>query len=284
MEKIKPSINDNVADTLFITVYMRALDARKKHPVLGDKRSLELMQRIDYPFDKYSGTTTMSRIGTCVRLKYLDEQVEQFIDSNANVVVVNIGCGLDDRYSRIRNAWKATFYELDLPECIELRKQLIPTQSNQFLIAGSAFESGWLQEVREKHPDANFIFIAEGVFMYFPEIEINRLLCYIADSFHNARILFDVPSRELSRHSDKHDTLKNAKAGFAWGIDDNRVFEKWHPALKFDKVFYVMHGMRRYNLLVRLVSFIPVFGKGFKIISLKVSSLWAVKCLLFSFF
>lgn len=284
MGKMIPKINDNIADTLFITVYMRALDAQRKRPILGDKRSLELIEQIDYPFEKYSGVTTMSRIGTCVRLKYLDEQVEEFIDSNKNVVVVNIGCGLDDRYSRVRNASKATFYELDLPECIELREQLIPAHSNQFLIPGSAFESGWLQELREKHPDGNFIFVAEGVFMYFPECEINRLLCYITGSFPNARIMFDVPSRKLSLHSDKHDTLRNAKAGFAWGIDDIHIFEKWHPGLKLDKVFYVMHGMRRYNFLLRIISYIPAFGKGFKVISLKVSGLWGLKCLLFSFF
>lgn len=52
MKNIIASINDNIADTLFITVYMRALDAKKKRPILGDKRSLELMERIDYPFGK----------------------------------------------------------------------------------------------------------------------------------------------------------------------------------------------------------------------------------------
>lgn len=268
MEKVIPSINDNIADTLFITVYMRALDARQKHPVLGDRRSVELMDRIDYPFEKYSGIKTMSRLGTCVRLKYIDEQLEDFIATHEKAIVVNIGCGLDDRYSRVKNASKAIFYELDIPECIQLRKQLIPTHPNQFLISGSAFEPGWLEKLREKHPDGNFIFIAEGVFMYFSEKEISQLLCSIADSFPNTRIIFDGISETLSRHSDKHDTLRNAKAIFTWGFDDNHIFEKWHPGLKLDKVFYIMHGMRKYSFPVRLISYIPMFGKGSKIISL----------------
>lgn len=270
MEKVIPSINDNIADTLFITVYMRALDARQKHPVLGDRRSVELMDRIDYPFEKYSGIKTMSRLGTCVRLKYIDGQLEEFIATHEKAIIVNIGCGLDDRYSRVKNASKAIFYELDIPECIQLRKQLMPIHPNQFLISGSAFEPGWLEIIREKHPDGNFIFIAEGVFMYFSEKEISRLLCSIADSFPNARIIFDGLSETLSRHSDKHDTLRNAKAVFAWGFDDNLIFEKWHPGLKLDKVFYIMHGMRKYSFPVRLISYIPMFGKGSKIISLAV--------------
>lgn len=270
MEKIKPSISDNVADTLFITVYMRALDAQQKHPVLNDTQSLKLMHRIDYPFEKYSGTKVMSRIGTCVRLKYIDKQLEEFIATHENVVVVNIGCGLDDRYNRVKNASKVIFYELDLPESIKLREQLMQTHRNQFLIPDSAFETGWLDKLKEKHPNSNFIFISEGVFMYFPEEKVKNLLCAIAERFPNARILFDGLSEYLSHQSDKHDTLRNAKAVFEWGFDDNRIFERWDPRLKLDKVFYIMHGMRPYNFMVRLISYIPVFGKGSKVISLTV--------------
>lgn len=270
MKKLVPSISDNIADTLFITVYMRALDAQQEHPVLGDNKSLELMNRIDYSFEKYSGIKTMSRLGTCVRLKYIDNELEKFISTHQNTIVVNIGCGLDDRYNRIKNASEAIFYELDIPESIQLREQLIPRRENQYLIAESAFETDWLDYLQEKHPDSHFIFIAEGVFMYFPEEKVRNLLIAIANRFPESTVIFDGLSEYLSRHSDKHDTLRKAKAVFAWGFDDNLVFEKWHPALRVDKVFYIMHGMRPYNFMVRLLSYIPVFGKGSKIISLRV--------------
>ena len=272
MKKIRPSISDNIADTLFITVYMRALDAQQKHPILDDCNSLSLMNRIDYPFEKYSGTKVMSRIGTCVRLKYIDNELENFISTHKNVVVVNIGCGLDDRYSRIKNAQEAIFYELDIPETIKLRRELIPTRENQTLIPKSAFEVEWLDALKEKHLDSSFIFIAEGVFMYFPEEKVKGLLCAIATLFSGASIIFDGLSKYLSHHSDKHDTLRNSQAVFAWGVDDNHAFESWHPQLKLDKIFYIMHGMRPYNFMVRLISYIPMFGRGSKIISLKVSS------------
>ncbi len=272
MKKLIPSINDNVADTLFITVYMRALDAQQRRPVLGDSKSLELMNRIDYPFEKYSGIKTMSRLGTCVRLKYIDNEAEKFISTHKNTIIVNIGCGLDDRYSRIKNASEAIFYELDLPESIQLRQQLIPTRENQYLIAGSAFETDWLDKLKEKHPGSNFIFIAEGVFMYFPEEKVRNLLIAIANCFPESTVIFDGLSEYLSRHSDKHDTLRKSKAFFAWGFDNNKIFGKWHADLRLDKVFYIMHGMRPYNFMIRLLSYIPVFGKGSKIITLNVTS------------
>lgn len=272
MRKLVPSISDNIADTLFITVYMRALDAQQKNPVLGDSRSLELMNMIDYPFEKYSGIKTMSRLGTCVRLKYIDNELEKFISTHKNTIVVNIGCGLDDRYNRIKNASEAVFYELDIPESIQLRQQLIPVRKNQSLISGSAFEIDWLDKLKEKHSDNHFIFIAEGVFMYFPEEMVRNLLTAISKRFPGASIIFDGLSGYLSRHSDKHDTLRKSNAIFAWGFDNNQIFKEWHPNLKLDKVFYIMHGMRPYNFMVRLLSYIPVFGKGSKIVSLSVTS------------
>lgn len=41
-------------------------------------------------------------------------------------MVVNIGCGLDTRYQRIKEKKNAVFYELDLPEVMALRERLLP--------------------------------------------------------------------------------------------------------------------------------------------------------------
>lgn len=270
MVKITPTITDAVADTLFITVYMRAKDVMQKHPILNDQQSLKLMKQIDYPFDKYSGATLMSRIGVCVRIKYIDSQLESFIGNNENVVVVNIGCGLDDRYGRIKNASKATFYELDLPETIQLRKQLLPEQSNQFFIAGSAFNKDWMDRLKEKHPGAHFLFIAEGVLMYFDELVIKDFFHNLAERFPESSILFDGITSFLSHQSSKHDTVKNSDTSFHWGFDDDRIFEKWHSNLHYENTFYTMHGMRKYSVLSYFLSLLPIFGKSAKIVSLKI--------------
>ena len=45
---------DGVAETLFITLYIRAKDAMSDKPILNDKLSLEIMKKIDYDFDKFN--------------------------------------------------------------------------------------------------------------------------------------------------------------------------------------------------------------------------------------
>ena len=42
---------DGVAETLFITLYIRAKDAMSDKPILNDKLSLEIMEKIDYLCD-----------------------------------------------------------------------------------------------------------------------------------------------------------------------------------------------------------------------------------------
>lgn len=42
-----------VAETLLITLYIRAKDAMAKHPILNDQKSLAIVEQIEYDFDKF---------------------------------------------------------------------------------------------------------------------------------------------------------------------------------------------------------------------------------------
>ena len=56
-----------------------------------------------------------------VRTEILDNATKAFIHKNPDSVIVNIGCGLDTRYSRLYNG-KIRWYDLDLPESIKLKE------------------------------------------------------------------------------------------------------------------------------------------------------------------
>ena len=68
-------------------------------------------------------------------------------------VVVNVGCGLDTRFQRIGGG-KAVFFDMDLPEVIALRRELIPEQPGNAYIAASLLETGWMDDLLRRHPDA----------------------------------------------------------------------------------------------------------------------------------
>lgn len=271
MTKIPPELEDSVAETLLIPLAMRALDVRQKRPILGDAHSARLMEKIDYPFEKFTSSSLMSRIGTNVRVKYFDRCAEEFIDSRPRPVLVALGCGLDTRRERLRNGGKAMFYEVDLPEVIRLRTRLIPETENDRGIARSFLDPAWAREVRDAHPDGDFLIIAEGVLMYFDETIVRDLLCLVADSFSGAEMCFDVLSVWSSRQSRRHDTLRKVRAEFRWGLDDNCVLEAWHPGIHVISEESIMQLMGEYHWFPRLLRRMPVFRRSSRMLRIQVS-------------
>ena len=94
---------------------------------------------------------------------------------------------------------KAVFYDLDLPEVIALRRDLIPEQPDNVYIEASLLETDWMDDLRRKHPDAEFIFIVEGVLMYFYEKQVKAFLHHVASRFGGGELWFDVCGTIMSR-------------------------------------------------------------------------------------
>ena len=175
---MKHEFKNIVAETLLIPLYMRAKESRRDNPVLYDKAAERLADSLEYDYSQFDGAK-LSEVGCVVRGWYFDRAVRRFIEAHSRPVVVNVGCGLDTRFQRIGDG-KAVFYDLDLPEVITLRRELIPEQPGNVYIAASLLETDWMDDLRRKHPDGEFIFIVEGVLMYFYEKQVRTFLHHVA--------------------------------------------------------------------------------------------------------
>ena len=142
-----------------------------------------------------------------------------------------MGCGLDTRFQRIGDG-KAVFYDMDLPEVIALRRELIPEQPGNPYIAASLLDAGWLDDLRRRHPDAHFIFVVEGVLMYFYEKQVKTFLHHVAERFGGGELWFDVCGTMMSRHGVKPDSLREHEAQIRSGLSDGRLVEQWEPRLR----------------------------------------------------
>jgi len=260
MEKIESPIKDNVAETLYIPLYMRAMETAQPNGIISDPKACELIEKIDYDFSRFR-SGSKSAMGVAIRVRHFDQKVASFIKANPNPIVVTIGCGLDTRYYRITDKTNAIFYELDLPEVVGLRNQLLPELADDITIGASMLETGWMDMLSEKHPQGNFIFVIEGVFMYFGTDRVRKVLVDISERFSGASIHFDVVSKWMSRNSHHHDTVKYTKASFRFGCDDDREFEGWSPRLKYvsTQLFSDVKEWRRLFLQGLLMKLVPRF-------------------------
>ena len=219
-----------VAETLLIPLYMRAKESRRDNPILYDKAAERLADSLEYDYSQFDGAK-LSEVGCVVRGWYFDRAVRRFIEAHSRPVVVNVGCGLDTRFQRIGDG-KAVFYDLDLPEVITLRRELIPEQPDNVYIEASLLETDWMDDLRRKHPEAEFIFIVEGVLMYFYEKQVKAFLHHVASRFGGGELWFDVCGTIMSRHGVKPDSLRKHEAQIRSGLSDGRVVEQWESALR----------------------------------------------------
>ncbi len=273
MTKIKPQIIDDVAETLFITLLMRCEETKHAKPIVKDPKACELVEWIDYDFSKFRNGK-WSGVGTSIRVRHFDNKVAQFIEKNLHPIVVLVGCGLDTRYQRLPNSRKAMFYELDLPEVIRLREKMLPPEENQTYISSSMLETEWMDMLATKHPDGRFIFVIEGVLMYFPKDKVKTVICDLARRFPGSELHFDCVSEWMSRHSHRHDTVKHVNAKFLWGMNDEKEVQSWASNIKHRETLYYMDlEKKRWGMKGYIMSMIPSFRKASSMLHYDVDKL-----------
>ena len=112
-------------ETMLMTLYLHALDARSPYPILGDPYAGPLLERIDYDFsrlDKLAGNLPV----IVSRAKAIDDVVKSFLVAHPDAVVLHLGCGLDSRVLRIDPGPGVRWFELDQQPVMELRRRLVP--------------------------------------------------------------------------------------------------------------------------------------------------------------
>ena len=210
-------------------------------------------------------------MGTCLRVKHFDGITRRFIEAHDNPVIVSIGCGLDSRANRL-GLDKGIFYNLDLPEVMELRDQLLPPDDRNISVRRSMFDPAWMREIRDKHPHAPILALSEGVFMYFSEEEVRPLITRIADVLAPGELLFDACTGFGCKLSSRHDTVKHTRARFLWAMDEDTRLESWASNLFLNSVEYYMDKEpHRWDFLSRLMARIPAFARSFRILHYRMS-------------
>lgn len=225
-----------VEKTLLITLTGRALDARTTYPLLGDGLAAQVLDRIGA-----DGTITLSstvRLASTVRSKMLDELVAEFITANPDAVVVELGCGLETRMDRIAVPATVDWYDVDLPDVIALRRQLIPELDRSHLVAASLTEPDWAQAIPRDRP---VIAVADGVLGFLTEADNTQLLRTLTDHFTaGGELAFVAYTRIAAKMMGalpvQLDVLRQVgipKGYQGFGFDDPRELERLNPRLTF---------------------------------------------------
>lgn len=242
-----------VSETMLVPLYSRALESKRKNPEFNDKTAVNIIKNLDYDFEKRfkASKNKMNFWGCSARTIILDNEVTQYIKNNPDCSVVNLACGLDDRFSRLDNG-KIKWYNIDFENIISLREKLIDKHNRVFNIPCSALDFRWIDKIENKN---NVLIIAEGFLMYLLEEDVKKLFLKIYDSFEKVELLLELMSQWMVKNQKKHETVKQTGAVFTWGIKKTKDFEKLCPMFKMTGDYNLTSVMKRYSpILITLVS------------------------------
>ena len=237
---MKPKITLHLSDvqkTLLLPVWARAKETAKKKPLLTDTVAERIISSVDFDFrhlDK--NIKVISQIAWIARCKRFDLIIKDFLKDNPKGTIVNIGCGLDTTYERINNN-SVKWFDLDLPEVIDLRKRFLKETENRKFIASSFTDTVWFNKIPS---DNRILFISTGVFVYFEEQVIKDFIIQIADRFIYSELFFDVTSPKGVQIANKiiKDSSLNSSSFFRWGLKNISVITAWDQRIKLLNTYY----------------------------------------------
>ncbi|HBF35921.1 MAG TPA: class I SAM-dependent methyltransferase [Firmicutes bacterium] len=230
-----------VQETLLLPLWGRALETQKNHPLLVDKVAVSIIRDLDYDFSQMAkNVNPLSCLSWVARSIYFDQEIKCFLDQYPEGTVVNIGCGLDTTFDRVDNG-KVHWYDLDLPDVMDLRKRYIRETARREFIAASVMDAGWYSKIKDKQ---HVLLLIAGVIYYFEEKDVQKLFAALAREFGKVQVLLDYSSKTGVKIPNKkviESGGMSEKANLVWGIDHLEDLEKWETPIK------ILHNMPMFH-------------------------------------
>ncbi|MBN2533228.1 MAG: class I SAM-dependent methyltransferase [Spirochaetales bacterium] len=221
-----------VQKTLLFPLWGRARETQKEHPLLIDQTAVRIVNEINYDFSIIEqNMNPLSQLSWIARSIYFDLEIKNYLKNHPDGTIINIGCGLDTTYERIDNG-KVIWFDLDLPDVIELRKNYIKETDRRKFISESVFGKDWYVKIMNKE---TVLILMGGVIYYFKEGEIKELFNEFMNHFASVDILFDYSSEIGMKLANKMVIKQGGmdkKANLVWGINDIRKMTKWDDRIE----------------------------------------------------
>ena len=246
-ELLDVKISD-ISSTMLLTLYCRAMESQSADPVINDPEAVRITAALNSRL-AHSGDRMYQDLGEgklnrrltlfiSLRAGRFDDYARAFLVSNPGGTIINLGCGLDTRFWRIANG-KVSFYDLDLPEVIELKRKLCKETERYHMIASSVLDYNWLSLLKNKLTGP-VLFLAEGLFMYLEQNDVKELVLKLQSAYPGSELVCEVVNESvahgwLKRLMDMrmHGQLHvGGGATFLSGLRNGKEMESWSPGIR----------------------------------------------------
>lgn len=238
---------NSVQETLIIPLYGRKVCSDHFPHLFNDPEAERICSMLDYDLQE-KGKKMESMAGLFGALEVAQRQydiqceVKDYLKSHPKAAVVNLGCGLDDTFTKCDNGL-CKGYNIDMPDVIKVRNELLPAGEREVSIGCDLNNDNWMDEI-----DASdgAIFFATGVFYYFKTEDVKTLFCKMAKRFPGAVLAFDACNKRGAKLMTKT-WLKEAgisQVDAYFSLEDASELKSWSPDFKSVTSRSYMRGYR----------------------------------------
>jgi methyltransferase (TIGR00027 family) len=236
----------NVSCTMFLMLYGRVTEGLSKDPILRDPKAEEIVAQINdsllHSDDKLLRRLAQGKMSwdlaahAAIRARQYDSYALEFMRNFPQCTIVNLGCGMDTRFWRIDDG-RMRFFDLDLPEVILLKRQLVQETERYRMVGCSVLDHAWMDAVISGGNPA--MFLAEGLFMYLPKDEVRALIEALGRRVREGQLVAELAHEKYPRGFNKrllafklkHELGLQDPPAYLCGFSDSDEIASWSPRL-----------------------------------------------------
>lgn len=209
---------NEVNKTLFIPLYGKA-KVSKQNIILKDKRAEEIWDTEGFPLEGKSKSKWLT-YNLAMRGRIYDDWTDRMLVKNKKATVIQIGCGLDSRYLRVKMPYQK-WVDCDLTEVIEVRRKYFMESENYQMMSLNASD---VEEIN-KLPEGNTaIVVLEGFCMYLTNQQLYELLNKLQTKFLKLHILMDIYTEFGARASKYKNPVNDVGVSKLYGLKSMKDF------------------------------------------------------------
>ena len=221
---------NTVQETLVIPLLGRVVCSEHFPELFSDPEAKRICDSLDYDFagkrkKMESPAGLFGALEVAQRQYDLRCEVISYLREHPKACVVNLGCGLDDTFHKCDNGL-CRGYNLDLPDVIRVRNDLLPAGEREQNLACDLNEVSWMDQIDASN---GAVLFAAGVFYYFKTEEVRKLFSAMAERFPGAVLAFDTCNERGAKLMRKT-WLKEAgitDVGAYFSIEDASALRGW---------------------------------------------------------
>ena len=202
-----------VQETLLLPLYGRKRAMEMYPGNFHDNDCQEIFERVLITYEKKGIMEKTGAIMAATRQYNMAAICRAYLKEYPKACVVNLGCGLDTTFRQVDNG-QARAYNLDFPDAIKVRNELLGDRERETNIACDLNDISWFDKIDFRQEDG-IVFFASGVFYYFKTEEVKALTVAMAKHFKGGKLAFDATNKK---------GLKNMHKTWLDGYDDVSVY------------------------------------------------------------